>query len=119
MRRRRRSVNVSAGVGEGALQFEWSIPTPCQPEKRAQILHGAAVVFAEDGYEGASMSRIAREANVSKGTLYNHFEGKADLFTAYMQQACAQSMAQVFANLVRGCRAGARRWGRSRGAWWA
>ena len=29
------------------------------PEKQEQILRGAASVFAEDGYEGASMSRIA------------------------------------------------------------
>ena len=28
-------------------------------EKRAQILDGAATVFAADGYEGASMARIA------------------------------------------------------------
>ena len=52
------------------------------PEKRTQILQGAAIVFAQDGYEGASMSRIARESNVSKGTLYNHFESKAELFRA-------------------------------------
>jgi AcrR family transcriptional regulator len=66
------------------------------PEKRTQILQGAAVVFAQDGYEGASMSRIAREANVSKGTLYNHFQGKADLFSAHLEQACARYVVEVF-----------------------
>ena len=34
------------------------------PEKRRQILAGAATVFAADGYEGASMSRIAAVAGV-------------------------------------------------------
>ncbi|MGC8525133.1 MAG: TetR/AcrR family transcriptional regulator C-terminal domain-containing protein [Acidibrevibacterium sp.] len=67
------------------------------PEKRARILAGAADVFARDGYEGASMSRIAAAANVSKGTLYNHFESKAQLFAAYVEAACARNLCQVFA----------------------
>ncbi len=64
-------------------------PDLLSPEKRAQILQGAATIFDRDGYEGASMSQIARESNVSKGTLYNHFESKADLFAAYVAQRCA------------------------------
>ncbi len=35
------------------------------------------------------MSRIATEAGVSKGTLYNYFSGKAELFAAYVQRDCA------------------------------
>ncbi|MBV9786194.1 MAG: TetR/AcrR family transcriptional regulator [Acidisphaera sp.] len=66
------------------------------PEKRVQILDGAAAIFARDGYEGASMSRIAQEANVSKGTLYNHFEGKAQLFAAYVEQECSRKLSQIF-----------------------
>ena len=65
-------------------------------EKRAQILAGAESVFAADGYEGASMARIATVAGVSKGTLYNHFESKADLFAAYVSGKCDQYLARVF-----------------------
>jgi len=68
------------------------------PEKRSQILQGASTIFALDGYEGASMSRIAVEANVSKGTLYNHFESKAQLFAAFIEQTCGQFLSQVFNN---------------------
>jgi AcrR family transcriptional regulator len=66
------------------------------PEKRAQILFGAASVFAADGYEGASMARIAAVAGVSKGTLYNHFDSKAALFTAYVASTCDRYLAHVF-----------------------
>jgi TetR/AcrR family transcriptional regulator, mexJK operon transcriptional repressor len=66
------------------------------PEKRTQILAGAASVFAADGYEGASMARIAAVAGVSKGTLYNHFDSKAALFTAYVGEKCDQHLARVF-----------------------
>ncbi len=66
------------------------------PEKQDQILLGAATVFAQDGYEGASMSRIAACAGVSKGTLYNYFEGKAELFAAWVARECECKLARVF-----------------------
>jgi len=66
------------------------------PEKRAQILSGAAAVFAADGYEGASMARIATVAGVSKGTLYNYFDSKAALFTAHVAETCERHLARVF-----------------------
>ena len=67
--------------------------------KKQQILQGAALVFAADGYEGASMSRIAAEAGVSKGTLYNYFPGKAELFADYVEQNCTRSIILVFDEL--------------------
>ena len=66
------------------------------PEKQEQILKGAAAVFAEDGYEGASMSRIAARAGVSKGTLYNYFNGKAEMFAAWMSLECRRSLSKMF-----------------------
>jgi AcrR family transcriptional regulator len=71
-------------------------PETLSPEKRAQVLAGAAKVFAADGYEGASMSRIAQEAGVSKGTLYNYFETKAHLFAGYVSRECHSKLEQVF-----------------------
>jgi AcrR family transcriptional regulator len=69
------------------------------PQKESQIVNGAAQVFAADGYEGASMSRIAMEAGVSKGTLYNYFTSKADLFAAYMHRDCSRWIALVFEDM--------------------
>ena len=66
------------------------------PEKERQILDGAAAVFAEAGYEGASMARIAAVAGVSKGTLYNYFEGKRELFVAFMHRVCDRRIALIF-----------------------
>ena len=72
------------------------------PEKQQQILRGAGAVFAREGYEGASMSRIAAQAGVSKGTLYNYFTSKAELFGAYVQQECSQKLATVFEGWAEG-----------------
>ena len=45
------------------------------------------------------MSRIAAEAGVSKGTLYNYFTCKAELFADYVQRECTRRLAQVFDDL--------------------
>ncbi len=65
------------------------------------MLDGAAAVFARDGYEGASMSRIAAEAGVSKGTLYNYFAGKAELFSAYVHRDCSRTISLMLDDLAR------------------
>ncbi len=51
-------------------------------KKRAQILEAAVEEFQQRGFVGASMDRIAELANVSKRTVYNHFESKEALFNA-------------------------------------
>jgi AcrR family transcriptional regulator len=65
-------------------------------EKREAILDGAALVFAARGYEGASMSMITAAAGVSRGTIYQHFTGKAALFGAAVARECERSLAPLF-----------------------
>ena len=64
--------------------------------KRQQIIRGAQLVFTECGYEGASMSRIAVEAGVSKGTLYNYFDSKSTLFGVLIEQMATVTLANMF-----------------------
>ncbi|MBN9670864.1 TetR/AcrR family transcriptional regulator [Roseibium aggregatum] len=54
--------------------------------KRRQILDGARTVFRAKGFDGASMEVIAKEAGVSKGTLYVYFNSKEALFEALIQE---------------------------------
>ena len=57
-------------------------------QKRAEyILEVAGTVLAEKGYRDASMDEIAARAGVSKGTLYQHFPTKDDLFVALIDQS--------------------------------
>jgi AcrR family transcriptional regulator len=51
-------------------------------ETREQLLEGAARVFAEKGYDGASIAELAKAAGVSGGAIYAHFGSKAELFVA-------------------------------------
>lgn len=46
---------------------------------RADLLSAARTVFAERGYEGASVGDVAAAAGYTKGAVYANFEGKEDL----------------------------------------
>lgn len=53
-----------------------------------QVLEGARRVFMRDGFEGASVDEIAREAQVSKATLYSYFPDKRLLFSEVARLEC-------------------------------
>ena len=53
---------------------------------REALLDAAASVFADRGYAGASIPRIAGEAGMSTGAIYANFSGKQELFLAMMQR---------------------------------
>lgn len=55
--------------------------------KRKQIIEGARRVFLSQGFDAASMGEIAREARVSKGTLYVYFDSKEALFAALIVES--------------------------------
>ena len=59
-------------------------------QKKKQIFEAAVAEFQEKGYVGASMDRISERAQVSKRTVYNHFESKEVLFKAINQYLADQ-----------------------------
>jgi AcrR family transcriptional regulator len=54
--------------------------SPAKTLRRRAILEAALEVFSSHGFEGARVEEIARIAGVGKGTIYEHFEHKEDLF---------------------------------------
>ena len=54
--------------------------------KCAAILAAAARLFMARGYATVSMDAVAKEAGVSKATLYAHFTGKEALFGFFVGQ---------------------------------
>jgi TetR/AcrR family transcriptional repressor of mexJK operon len=53
-----------------------------------QVIEGAKAVFLREGFEGASVDEIARDAGVSKATLYSYFPDKQHLFLAVIETEC-------------------------------
>jgi AcrR family transcriptional regulator len=59
-------------------------------ETRNKLLRVARDVFEEDGFDGASVSRIVDEASVSRGTFYLYFESKEDIFRTLAEDLLQQ-----------------------------
>ena len=60
-----------------------------QSEKRSsreRLLEAAAKVFAERGYQAASVDEIAAAAGLSKGAVYWNFSSKDELFHALLEE---------------------------------
>lgn len=50
------------------------------------ILDAAVKVFAEHGYHGSQISRIAKEAGVADGTIYLYFKNKEDILVSLFRE---------------------------------
>lgn len=57
---------------------------PRSVEAHEKVLHAAIALFAERGFESASMDAIARASGVSKATIYNHWRDKEALLLEVM-----------------------------------
>lgn len=56
-----------------------------EPEKRERIINAALKEFARSGYEKASTNEIIKEAQISKGSLFNYFHSKKELYLFLLQ----------------------------------
>ena len=65
-------------------------------EKREQILQFATAEFATNDYESASISRIVAQAGIAKGSFYQYFADKADLYL-YLLELLALKKKEFFA----------------------
>jgi len=60
--------------------------------RRGQILSAAETVFSTFGYASSTMDAVAAEAGLSKGSLYNYFKGKQELFREVVVRAVAEDV---------------------------
>lgn len=69
------------------------------PDTRAEIIEAAKAVFAEMGYDRATIRRIARTADVDPSLIYHYFETKDTLFAAsiHLPVAPSETLKQAFA----------------------
>lgn len=67
-------------------------------EKRQALLDIAIEEFASNNYHNASISRIVARAGIAKGSLYQYFEDKKDLYLYLLDLATEEKMSFFAAN---------------------
>ena len=63
-------------------------------EKRQKIIDCALDEFSEHDYESASISKVVARAGIAKGSLYQYFKDKSDLYT-YLLELVAETKARM------------------------
>lgn len=67
--------------------------------RRATVLAAAEAEFARNGYSRGSLNVVAREAGVAKGSLFQYFDDKMDLF-AHLSELAVSRIGEAMAELV-------------------
>jgi AcrR family transcriptional regulator len=86
------AVAVRANVRLGRPPVDTRSPA----ETRELLLSAGLAVFAERGYDGASIKAIAERAGLTSGTIYCHFANKADLLIEVIKQEVCSPLLSDF-----------------------
>jgi len=64
-------------------------------DKKQQILHAALEVFARQGLEKGKIADIAKEAGIGKGTIYEYYKSKEEIFRAIEEMFIVGTIEQL------------------------
>lgn len=70
-------------------------PSQQREERRSAIVDAARRVLAADGFEGATIARIARKAGISTGLVYLYFTNREDLLAEVYRYASSHEVAAM------------------------
>ncbi len=68
-------------------------------ETAERILNAAEELFAENGYAGTTLRDIAKRAEIRNPSIYNHFDGKENLYLAVLERGL-RPMWELFQQLA-------------------
>ena len=66
-------------------------------QRRDAILHGAAEVISEHGYQNTSLEMVAERVDLTKASLYHYFTSKEELISACFQAVAEKTIARLSA----------------------
>lgn len=66
-----------------------------KPRTRRQILDAAATLFTRQGFAGASIDDVMRQAGLTRGAFYAHFASKGELYAEALGHAARTSVARL------------------------
>ncbi len=72
-----------------------------RPGTRERIVAEARSLFAEKGYDGATIAEIAKRAGVAEGTIYRHFDDKMALLMACVEPVVEEAFEEWLEDVVK------------------
>jgi len=69
-----------------------------ESEKQERIINAALKEFARNGYDKASTNEIIKQAGISKGSLFNYFNNKKELYL-FLLDYVARVIEQIYAEV--------------------
>jgi AcrR family transcriptional regulator len=77
------------------VSFSFAVAQRPKEHVREGIVSAAAALFAEVGYERATMADVAERANSSIGNVYRYFGGKKELLDAVVPEGFARDIRRL------------------------
>jgi AcrR family transcriptional regulator len=74
-----------------------TVPSLPKPKPRDRVLAAAAELFIREGVNAVGVDRLAQQAEVSKRSIYQHFDGKDDIVAAMLREYGPRVVAGYFA----------------------
>jgi TetR/AcrR family transcriptional regulator len=68
-------------------------------DKRERLLREAARLFAERGFNQTDMAELAHRAGVAKGSIYNYFDSKEDLYIYVCRDGIERSREVIYGGI--------------------
>src|SRR5215207_10383484 len=85
------SIGMFGNMGERSPIKLMRVTSEQKETHRTRLLEAAAAEFADAGVDGANVNRISLAAGLAKGTIYNYFPSKRDLFLAVVREASSRA----------------------------
>ena len=68
--------------------------------RKAQIIEAAGLVFSQKGFARTTIAEVAMQAGIGKGTIYEYFKSKEDLYFAVFDWFMAKTGAAVMVGIA-------------------
>ena len=68
-------------------------------DKRERLMREAALVFAERGFNQTDVAELAVRAGVAKGSIYNYFESKEELYLYVCRDGIERSRQAIYGDM--------------------